>query len=200
MPTFIVRAHSAPTDPAAFLGRAGADAHVEYLAQIVTEGLFVSKGHRSDMVLVLVLERSTDFSRAITLRGDCLGSLDGLTENDLLETLADALHAGRDLAKEASISLENGITVAAISFERVVKQQTGAREIFLLDKKGEDVRDAMFGEDPVFLLTDHVPMPRNLHKSLIRQGAKPISIGPLMLRASQAIVIVQNEIDRRIAG
>ena len=194
---FIVRAHSAPTDAVRFLGQVGAGAHVEYLAQIVIAGLFVSKGHRADVALTLVLEHSPDFSRAITLSGASLGSLDGLTEAAILEALAASLHAARDLAKEQSISLDNGIRVASISFERLAKQYLAAGSVFLLDKKGSDLRQQPVSRDAAFLLTDHVPMPRNLQKSLIRQGAVPVSVGPVMLQAAQCIVVVQNEIDRR---
>lgn len=200
MATFVVRAHGAPTDPATFLGSAGEAAHVEYLAQIIVEGLFVSKGHRDDVTLTLVLERSRDYSRAITLRGDCLGSLPGLDEANILETLADALHAGSTLAKEGGAALENGILIAATSFEHIARDQLAKGDVFLLDRKGVDVREVDLDADATFLLTDHVPMPKNLHKSLVRQGAQPLSVGPVMLRASQAIVVVQNEIDRRLRG
>jgi tRNA pseudouridine-54 N-methylase len=47
-----------------------------------------------------------------------------------------------------------------------------------------------------FLLTDHVPLPRNLRKSLLRRGVEPVSLGPVMLRASQCVVLVLNEYDR----
>jgi tRNA (pseudouridine54-N1)-methyltransferase len=195
---FVVRAHSAPTDAARFLDEVGTGAHVEYLAQIVIASLFVSRGHRADVSLTLVLEHSRDFSRAITLSGASLGSLHGLTEAAILETLAAGLNAARDLGKEQSISLDNGIRVASISFERLAKRYLAAGSAFLLDKKGSDLREQPIPDDAVFFLTDHVPMPRNLHKSLVRQGAAPVSVGPVMLQAAQCIVVVQNEIDRRV--
>lgn len=194
---FIVRAHGAPTDPRRFLGRAGAEAHVEYLAQIIVASLFISKGHRRDVSLTIVMENARDFSRALTLRGDCLGSLNGLTEAAILAALADALTAGLSLGKEQETTLENGIRVSASSFERLVKSRSASHQRLLLDTKGEDIRRLPIDANAVFLLTDHVPMPRNLHKSLVRQGAVPVSLGPVMLQASQCVAIVLNEMDRR---
>lgn len=197
MPEFIVRAHSAPTDPVRFLGEQGRDAHVEYLAHIVIAGLFISKGHREDVTITLVLEHSHDYSRAITLSGDSLGSLEGLSESAILTVLAQALYESLDLKKDDSMVLSNGVGVSAASFERLVKSRLERGGVFLLDRKGGDIRDAELPADPVFLLTDHVPLPRNLHKSFIRQGASPVSLGPVMLQASQCLPIILNEIDRR---
>ncbi|MEO2172631.1 MAG: tRNA (pseudouridine(54)-N(1))-methyltransferase TrmY, partial [bacterium] len=69
MPEYIVRARKAPTDAGLFVKAIGSAARVEYLAQIMTNCLFVSKGHRRDTTLTLVLEDSTDFSRALSLNG-----------------------------------------------------------------------------------------------------------------------------------
>lgn len=200
MAEFILRAHSAPTDPERFLSQVGAGAHVEYLAQIVIAALFVSKGHRPDVSLTMVMEDSKDFSRSLTLSGDSLGNLDGLTEGAILGALAQSLSAARGLGKEQETTLGNGIHVSATSFERLVKPRFAERGVFLLDRKGEDIRRLPVDADSVFLLTDHVPMPRNLGKSLVRQGATPVSLGPVMLQASQCVSVVLNELDRRTAG
>ena len=194
---FILRAHSAPTDPDRFLEQVGRGSHVEYLAQVVIAALFISKGHRPDVSLSIVMENSRDYSRVISLPGDSLGSLEGLTEAAILGTLADSLQAARGLGKEAQATLANGIGVSATSFEHLVKARLGTGPVFLLDKKGEDIRAVSTGTNGVYLLTDHVPMPRNLHKSLLRQGAVPVSLGPVMLQASQCVAVVLNEMDRR---
>jgi len=197
VPEFIVRAHAAATDPARFLGQVGTAGHVEYLARIIVNALFIAKGHRADTTLTLVVENSTDYSRALTLRGESLGNLNGLTEPELLETLANSLFEARALAKEAEIVTEHGIRVSATSFEHLAKQRLAACEVLLLDRKGEDLRDCELRGDAVFLLGDHVPMPRKLQKSLVRQGARPLSVGPVMLHTAQCIVVIQNEFDRR---
>ncbi len=196
MTEFLLRAHSAPVNPQAFLESAGGASHVEFLAQVMINTLFVSQSHREDVVLTLVLEGSQDFSRTLSIRGDRLGDIGAMTEQSCLDLLADALHAGQGLGKEEEAVADSGITVAAISFERLLKARLATTRVFLLDKKGDDVRAVDLPADGCFVLTDHVPLPKNLRKSLLRQGAEPVSLGPVMLHASQCVVLVQNELDR----
>ena len=49
--------------------RAAKGAGLEYLADIVRHGLFVSQGHRDDVSVALVLEKSRDYSRVVELQG-----------------------------------------------------------------------------------------------------------------------------------
>lgn len=200
MPEFIVRARKASTDAQQFLAAVGAGAHVEYLAQMIVSALFISKGHRQDTRLSLVLEDSADYSRSITLDGAVLGDLGGTTEAALLQLIANGLQLGRSLGKAESIATAAGLMVTAISFEHLVKAKLEAHAVFLLDPKGEDIRTAEIPVDAVFLLTDHIPMPRKTFKSMQRQGVARISLGPVMLQASQCISIIQNELDRRYMG
>ena len=196
MREFIIRARKAPVDAGKFLDSVGAGAHVEFLAQIMINALFISKGHRENTSLTLVLEDSPDFSRAITIAGNSFGSLPGMNEDALLQTCASALRAAENLGKEQSIACDNGIIVRTISFERLVKEKSETCPVYMLDRKGDDIREAVLPADPVFLLTDHIPMPKKTFKSLARQGVKKLSLGPVMLHASQCISIIHNELDR----
>lgn len=197
MPEFVIRAHGASTDPQRFLASVGEGAHVEYLAQIIISTLMISKGHRDDTILHLVLEESADYSRCITLDGAHLGHLGGTTEAALLALIAAALGRAQGLAKEAQCVTPEGVRVQAISFERLVKHLQASHQVYLLDRRGEDIRSVQMAVDAVFVMTDHIPLPRKIGKSLIRQGAKAVSLGPVMLQASQCVNIVQNELDRR---
>ena len=47
------------------------------------------------------------------------------------------------------------------------------------------------------VFTDHLTMPKKTDRFLSRLGAKPISVGPKMLLATQCIVLVHNELDRQ---
>jgi len=194
---FIIRARKAPVDAGKFLDSVGRGAHVEYLAQIILNSLFISRGHREDTVLTLVLEDSPDFSRAITMAGNTLGSLQGMNEDALLQTCASALRAAKGLGKEQSVTCDNGIEVRTISFERLVKEKAAINSVYMLDRKGTDIRETTIVADPVFLLTDHIPMPRKTFKSLARLGVEKLSLGPVMLHASQCISVIHNELDRQ---
>lgn len=196
---FVIRARKAPTDAKRFLGRAGEDAHVEYLTQILVNGLFVSQGHRDDVRLTFVFEASSDYSRAITLDGAQLGSLSDLTERGLLDLFAQCLKVSEGSGKSEVRQVMSGVTVTACSFEELLKSFSD-RQVYLMDRKGQDIRDASLEHNAVFVLTDHIPMPPKQAKSLVNRGAIPISVGSKMLHASQCIVLIQNEYDRFGAG
>ncbi|MFN3238020.1 MAG: hypothetical protein ACE37D_13295 [Pseudomonadales bacterium] len=192
---YVIRARKAPTDPVRFLGQAGQEAHTEYLCQILVNGLLISQGHRDDVRLSFVLEASADFSRVITFDGSVLGSLDDWSEAGILQLFARCLQVSVGAAKSESREVLPGVTVTAASVEEFLKSFAG-RQIYLMDRKGVDIRAAALEQDAVFVLTDHIPMPTKQAKSLVNRGAKPISLGRTMLHASQCVVLIQHEYDR----
>ena len=197
MVEFVVRARAAPVDPGKFRAAVGQGLGVEYLADILKHSLFVSQGHRPEVAVHLVLENSADFSRIITIRGDQLGSIDSLHERGVLAVIERALDAGKKLGKDQQESVAGGLTVLARSFEKYVKALAAERDVFVLHPDGIDIRTLELPEDPVFVMTDHTPMPKNTYKSMARQGIRPVSVGPGMLHAAQCAVLILNELDRR---
>lgn len=194
MRKFLIRARNTPVDASAFRGGIGGDVHVEYLIQVIQQAMLVSKGHRADTVITLVLEHSADYSRAISIEGSCLGSLAGWHEAALVALLADILNAGSRLTKEETLTYGEGLTVSATSFERLLPESP---RLFILDRKGSDIRGVTDLSDAVFVMTDHIPMPKNTLKHLSRLGALPLSLGPTMLHTSQCMSVIHNELDRR---
>jgi tRNA (pseudouridine54-N1)-methyltransferase len=69
--------------------------------------------------------------------------------------------------------------------------------IYLLDKKGKDIRMMNLAQDSIFILSDHLALPKNNIKALDRKGAMKLSLGRKMLFASQCIVLIHNELDRQ---
>lgn len=70
------------------------------------------------------------------------------------------------------------------------------KTLYILDPDGEDIRKAEIGENPVFIFGDHKGLPRKEFNRL-KKLCNPISLGNKTYFASQAIVIVNNELDRR---
>jgi len=197
VPEFVVRCRKTSTDASKLVVSQGAGAHAEYLPHIIMGALFLSKSHRADVKLSLVFEETTDFSRRLVLEGSALGNIGGHDEGSLLSFLASALKEAKNLAKESTTTTSSGIVVETISFEHLVKRAAAAHPVYVLDKKGADIRDIELPLDAVFLLTDHIPMPKKTFKSMLRQGVNKISLGPRMLHASQCITLINNEYDRR---
>lgn len=69
-------------------------------------------------------------------------------------------------------------------------------EIFILDKKGEDIRKAKISKNCVFIVGDHEGFPQKEIKRL-KNYCKSVSVGNLMYFASQTVAVVNNELDYR---
>ena len=90
-----------------------------------------------------------------------------------------------------------GCFVEKKSFLKVVDELLNSGcEIFILDKKGADIRKAEISDNCVFILGDHEGLPKKELKKL-KRIATSVSIGPKTYFASQTIAVVNNELDRR---
>ncbi|MFH1249153.1 MAG: tRNA (pseudouridine(54)-N(1))-methyltransferase TrmY [archaeon] len=76
--------------------------------------------------------------------------------------------------------------------------QNEGKKIYLLDRRGTDIRETPIEENAVFVIGDQDGIPRREIKRV--DDIKKISLGPNSLFASQAIVILNNELDRKSAS
>ncbi|MGL6258915.1 tRNA (pseudouridine(54)-N(1))-methyltransferase TrmY [Vibrio sp. WXL103] len=194
---FVVRARAASTDPKTFVAGVGADAHSEILAHVLMNAIFTAQSHRDDVTVYLVIESTTDFSRTIRFESSELRDIGGFHESALIALITKALEHSVGMKKEESRNVSGGLSVETISFERLVQRLAEDYTLYLLDKKGTDIRDEPFDGNACFILTDHIPMPKKSWNSLKRLGTQKISLGPQMLFASQCVVLIHNEFDRR---
>jgi tRNA (pseudouridine54-N1)-methyltransferase len=196
MRTFVLRARSAPTDAPALLAAVGTEIHTEILAHTLMNAVFVAQSHRPDVVVHLVLEHSRDYSRTVTFTSNDLRDIGGFHEQALLGKIATALDLSKGMGKEECRPVEPGVTVRTISFEKLVQELAVNHRLFALDRKGTPMRGMSISGVPCFILTDHLPMPKNSLRGLERLGAEKLSLGPRMLFASQCIVLIHNELDQ----
>ena len=197
MRTFVLRARAAPTDSQKLLASVGKEAHTEILAHTLMNTIFVAQSHRADVMVYLVLESTQDFSRTICFDVNAMHEIGGFDERALLGKVAKALDASRGMAKEETRPVESGVTVRTVSFERLVQELAEDHQLFVMDRKGISIREQAFQSKPCFLLTDHIPMPKNTFHTLERLGAKKITLGSKMLFASQCVVLIHHELDLR---
>ncbi|WP_087025830.1 tRNA (pseudouridine(54)-N(1))-methyltransferase TrmY [Thaumasiovibrio subtropicus] len=197
MRSFVLRARAASTDSQQMLAGVGEDAHSEIMAHTLMNAMFVAQSHREDVMVYVVLESTKDFSRTVTFDVNRLTELGGFHEQALLKKVASALDKSVGMSKEQCRDVEPGLTVRTISFEKLVAELSEDHQLYMMDKKGEPMRDAEIAANPCFLLTDHIPMPKKSFNSLKRLGTEKISLGPKMLFASQCVTLIHNELDMR---
>ncbi|WP_374609194.1 tRNA (pseudouridine(54)-N(1))-methyltransferase TrmY [Thermomonas sp.] len=197
MRTFVLRARAAPTDSQKLLAGVGQEAHPEILAHTLMNAIFVAQSHRAEVVVYLVLESTQDFSRTIRFEADAMHDIGGFDERSLLAKVARALDASRGMGKDEARPVESGVTVRTTSFERLVQELAEDHQLFVMDPKGTPIREQAFADNPCFLLTDHIPMPKKIFPSLERLGAKKLTLGSKMLFASQCVVLIHHALDQR---
>ena len=198
MREFILRARKGPTSPDFNLDDLPAAGHFEVVTHCVSNALFFADHIRDDTVIHIVLDGPSDPPKTVVFDSRTLGSLEGFDERSIASAIRRALEVGRGLETNESRESTSGLTVAKRGFERLL-QDRRPDQLFYLDRKGADIRDVDFGEDPVFVFSDFLSMPKKTDKDLRRLGATPVSLGPRLLFASHCIVLVHNELDRRNA-
>jgi len=80
--------------------------------------------------------------------------------------------------------------------EIVNELKNEGKTVYILDPKGEDIRETKIEKNPVFLLGDHLGLPSKELKRL-KKICNPITIGKKTYFASHTVAIVNNELDRR---
>lgn len=194
--TFIIRARRGTTRWELIQSTIGTTQHIEVVAHSIINAFFVSNGFREDVEVYVVLDSSEDFPRTIKLSGGEGLSIAGFHEQAVLELIEQALKMGQGLQKDETRMISQGVQISAYGFEKLVKSLIENRPIYLLDRKGVDIRTIELETDPIFILSDHLAMPKNNIKSLKRRGLKTISLGKKMLFASQCVVLINHELDR----
>lgn len=198
MRTFIIRARKGSTNWEKVRSSIGTKEHFEVVAHSVINAFFISNGFRSEVEVYIVLDSSEDFPRTIKLSGNDGLSIAGFHEDAVLELVEKALKESLGLKKDETKMIAPGLQISGFGFERLVGDLLKTRQVYLLEPKGDDIRETIVDNNPVFILSDHLAMPKNSVKGLIRRGLKTISLGKKMLFASQCVVLIHYELDRLI--
>ncbi len=157
----------------------------------IIQALFLSKEHRDDVIMHLVFYGQPTPPRYIEMQvTDDLK----ISKKDIGGMIKKILYKYKE-GKKTEVFPK--CFIEKKSFLEVVEElKEEGNQIFILDKKGEDIREAKIKDGCVFVLGDHEGLPQKELKRL-KSMAEPISIGPKMYFASQVVAIVNNELDRR---
>lgn len=197
MREFILRARKGPTAPHFSLNNLSEAGRLEVVTHCIANALFYSKHIRPQTIIHIVLDGPGDPPKTIRFESDHLPYLGGFDERTLALVIQRALEAGRGLALNQEHQVDEGLFVSKKAFETLIKEKTTSGNLYYLQKKGDDIRTLTFPQNPTFVFTDHLTMPKKTDKYLQRLNAHPISVGPQMLFASHCIILAHNELDRQ---
>jgi len=155
------------------------------------QGVFLSHGFRKDVKFHFVLYGMPDPPKhiEITVTDDLQ-----LSKKDVRKSLKKILykyHEGKKTEVFPKCFVEKKSLLKVI--DELKKEGV---EIFVLDKKGEQLREVNIPKNCAFLIGDHLGLPKKELKRL-KEMTTEISIGPHMYFASQVVAVINNELDIR---
>lgn len=90
-----------------------------------------------------------------------------------------------------------GISVDRTSFETLLKTMSKQSQIYVLEEGGEDVSRLSLNDHPVFVLGDHIGLPKTAESFALRYGKK-ISLGKRPYLAASCIAILNYLLDQKL--
>lgn len=179
---------------------------IDIVCHIVINSFFLSRKMREDVKLHLILNGPPDPPKHIEIKattrtgipktGKEVGSID-ISKKDiggLIKRILYKYKKGKKTEAYHGMFIEKKALIPLIN-------ELENRNIYLLDKKGEDISKVKLKKDPIFIIGDHGGLPKKVKKYILRNmDVKPISVGPKVYFASHVVVILNNELDRREAN
>lgn len=155
--------------------------------QCILTSVFKSHAHRHDVLFHAFLNGPPKPPLHLQVDGDTLfdARLDELSwEGILRKVLSGEPHPGISISKE---SLQGFIRTRAVS----------GVPIFVLEERGKNVNDIDFTDSAVFVLGDHIGLPKKDEKFILRFGEK-VSLGKQRYLAASSIDIINYVLDGHV--
>jgi tRNA (pseudouridine54-N1)-methyltransferase len=159
---------------------------LDILCHDVIAAFFLSNAMRPDVRLHLVLNGPPDPPKHI----EFMSNEDmPISKKDIGNLLRSALWKYKPRRRVEAFP---GVHIEKKRFEDVLAENPG---FYLLEANGRPMNEIEFGPDPVFVLGDHLGLPKNERKAARKLAKERISIGPMPYFSSQCIVVVNNHLD-----
>jgi tRNA (pseudouridine54-N1)-methyltransferase len=100
------------------------------------------------------------------------------------------------LKKAISRKNHPGITTTKMGFETLLKEKKETSHIYVLEEDGKNIAEAEIDTNPLFVLGDHVGLPKKAETFALRYGEK-ISLGKQPYLAAACITVLNYLLDRK---
>lgn len=159
---------------------------LDVVHECIVASLFLSHGIRRDVVFHAIL--SGPPSPPLHLKIDGSQLRDVRTDQVTWQEIFRKILAGKS---------HPGISVHKYSFESLLKEKASASAIYVLEEGGKDIFEVSLGENPIFVLGDHIGLPKKVEGFALRYGRK-ISLGKQPYLAASCISIANYLLDRML--
>ena len=191
MREFVYFSASASTSGKALSGDLMKAGRMDIVIHSIIQALFLSHDFRKDAKMHLVFYGMPDPPKHIEIT--ITPELE-ISKKDIGRIIQKLLYKYKPEERNEVLP---GCFIEKKSFLNVIDElHHEGKEIFILDKKGKDIRQVKIKDNPVFIVGDHEGLPQKEIRRL-KEIAIPVSIGNKMYFASQTIAVVNNELDYR---
>lgn len=158
---------------------------LDIVYECIITSLFLSHGLRRDVVLHAVLNGPPKPPLHIKIDGETL--YDVRTDVETWQQILRKVIAGKS---------HPGISADKESFEALLKREAQMRQVYVLEEGGKNVAEMELSENSLFVLGDHVGLPKKAESFALRYGEK-ISLGRQPYLAASCITVINYLLDRR---
>ena len=158
---------------------------LDIVYECIVTSLFLSHGIRRDVTFHAVLNGPPNPPRHIQIDG-----------NSLYDVRTDVGTWGQILRKVIAGKSHPGISLDKTSFEATLKTCAQTRKVYVLEEGGKNIDGTEIAENAIFVLGDHVGLPRKAENFALRYGEK-ISLGKQPYLAASCITVINYLLDRQ---
>ena len=134
---------------------------LDVVHECIVAGLFLSHGIRRDATFDVFLNGPPSPPLQLSVNGECLH--DVRTDIETWQGILRKVIAGK---------AHPGVTVCKRSFEAFLREQSESAHVYVLEEGGQDAAQMRLRENAVFVLGDHVGLPKRAEEYALRFGEK----------------------------
>jgi tRNA (pseudouridine54-N1)-methyltransferase len=156
---------------------------LDIVYECTVASLFLSHAIRKNVVFHAILNGPPNPPLHVQINGETLH--DVRTDQQTWTTI---------LKKTLSRKTHPGISIGKTSFENLIKTKADTHSVYVLEEGGKNIAKIRLSENGVFILGDHVGLPRKAEDFAMRYGEK-VSIGKQPYLAATCITILNYVLD-----
>jgi tRNA (pseudouridine54-N1)-methyltransferase len=158
---------------------------LDIVQECIVASLFLSHGLRRDVAFHAILNGPPRPPVHLQVNGEQL--FDVRTDTETWTNIMKKVLSGKT---------HPGITTNKTSFETLLKQKAQTNPVYVLEEHGTNIQNTKLTENPVFVLGDHVGLPKKAESFALRFGEK-ISLGKQPYLAASCITVLNYLINRQ---
>lgn len=156
---------------------------LDIIHECIVASLFLSHGLRRNVTFHAILNGPPNPPLHIQINGETL--YDVRTDVNTWQSILRKVIAGKS---------HPGITLSKTGFEALLKAKAENRRVYVLEEGGKNIANAALAGNAVFVLGDHVGLPKKAEIFALRYGEK-VSLGKQPYLAASCITVINYLLD-----